>query len=106
MYTRLFEQLTIRISEQQLKDQPEPGIKRIEHSLRLLTPLAFMLLLARTQLKEFATRADSSALHKFCLLFTRLPQRSDAESVGLENASGFVKNWIEAFLQQTNNSYK
>lgn len=105
MYARVFDQLAKQISELQLGDQTAPGLKRIENSLRLLTPFALLLIVVRSQLKEFAVHADASALNKLCVIFTRLPRRSDAELMGVEKASAIVKDWIDAIVKQSNNWY-
>lgn len=93
-------QLIKRINELQNRVMTDPGAKLIENWTRLLTPFSFLLTLARSQIKDFAAHIDPATLKIFCLIFTRLPPRIDAETVSLELSSAIVKNWIEAMLKQ------
>lgn len=89
-----------RISALQVGVQEKSATSRIAQSLRMLTPLVFLLITARSQLEEFAARAGASFLKAFCEMFTRLPRRSDAEIAGMENASTNVKHWIDTILME------
>lgn len=94
----MFEQLTRQLTKLQLQQKSESGLASIEHSLRLLTPLCYLLILARTHLKDFSESGNAASLPSFLLMFTRLPLRSDAD-LGLDEASSFVGKWIKVILQ-------
>ena len=100
----MFELLTKKLTEFQLNDHRTPGLERIEPSLRLLTPICLLLLTSRSQLKEFAEHANAAQISDFCLMFTRLPRRSDADLMGLDEARTVINNWITAILNLGNYS--
>lgn len=99
----MFEQLSRQLTKLQLQQKPESGLVSIEHSLRLLTPLCYLLILARTHLKDFSESGDAASILPFLLMFTHLPRRADANLLGLDEASSIVTKWIDVILQLGDN---
>ena len=95
VYSRVLEQISKQVGNLQLTTVSQPGQMNIEKSLHFLLPCSFLLILARFEIKEFVKNADSDTIRSFCLLFTRLPLRADANLMGLATASSFVKQFID-----------